>query len=489
MTLPASGAISLFDVNDELGLTRTAQLGLLCTNVRTLFGDASGAVAMFDGYGKSNTSVPGAPTGVSASATSCSAISVSFSAPACTGHLSIDYYQVVCTGSGSNSATGASSPISVTGLSSSASYTFKVRAHNSKGYGCYSSSTGTATTNAARGSATYTTPGCYTFNAPSGVSRISTFAVGGGGGGYGYGGGGGSTGYRNNWPVSSNMNVHVGSGGNANSSSATPQTNASWVKTSGGAYLVCAGQGGNGSSNSSAGNSYCFPGVHAVSNNICGSSYTRAQGGTATTGGGGAGGYGSVTNGNIGQSGGLGWSYFVQGSSSCATGRYGGGGAGASYYFSGPGCIYQCPAGQPSYAIYVLSTGGGGGGVGLCGQGSNGSAGSYVTTCLGTQTGYGGGGGSGGSSGGTGTGNYPTRYGSSITGTGGTAGSYGGGSGGGGFVYRYCKQSGYNCCGYYAYWLPNGLLSYANGNSGASGAVVILWPGNTRTYPSTDVVR
>ena len=55
MTLPASGAISLFDVNDELGLSHSAQIGLLCTNVRTLFAVASGAVGMTTGYGKSNT--------------------------------------------------------------------------------------------------------------------------------------------------------------------------------------------------------------------------------------------------------------------------------------------------------------------------------------------------------------------------------------------------------------------------------------------------
>ena len=178
MTLPASGAISFSAVNIELGLTSTAQISLNDAAVRALFGDASGAVTMADAYGKSNTSVPGAPTSVSASATSSSAISVSFSAPGCTGHLTIDYYQVVCTGSGTNSATG-SSPISVTGLSASTSYTFKVRAHNSKGYGCYSSSTGTATTSAVRGSATYTTSGSYTWVAPSGVTRISTFTVGG----------------------------------------------------------------------------------------------------------------------------------------------------------------------------------------------------------------------------------------------------------------------------------------------------------------------
>ena len=133
--------------------------------------------------GATYSSIPGAPTSVSASATSSSAISVSFTAPACNGGLSIDSYQVVCTSSGSNSATGSSSPISVTGLSASTSYTFKVRAHNSLGYGSYSSSTGTATTNVARGTIAYTSGGSYTWTAPAGVTSASAVAIAGGGSG------------------------------------------------------------------------------------------------------------------------------------------------------------------------------------------------------------------------------------------------------------------------------------------------------------------
>jgi hypothetical protein len=52
----------LFDVNTELGLTRTAQIGLLCTNVRTLFGTASGAVGLQTGYGKANCAAPSSIT-------------------------------------------------------------------------------------------------------------------------------------------------------------------------------------------------------------------------------------------------------------------------------------------------------------------------------------------------------------------------------------------------------------------------------------------
>jgi hypothetical protein len=54
MTLPASGAITLNNVNVELGLSGTAAITMNDTVVRTLFGVSSGAIAMSDGYGKSN---------------------------------------------------------------------------------------------------------------------------------------------------------------------------------------------------------------------------------------------------------------------------------------------------------------------------------------------------------------------------------------------------------------------------------------------------
>lgn len=54
MALPSSGSISLSQVNVELGLSATATIDMNASNVRTLFGKASGAISMSDGYGKSN---------------------------------------------------------------------------------------------------------------------------------------------------------------------------------------------------------------------------------------------------------------------------------------------------------------------------------------------------------------------------------------------------------------------------------------------------
>lgn len=54
MALPSSGAISLNQVNVELGNSGTASINMGSAAVRTLFGVASGAISMSNGYGKSN---------------------------------------------------------------------------------------------------------------------------------------------------------------------------------------------------------------------------------------------------------------------------------------------------------------------------------------------------------------------------------------------------------------------------------------------------
>jgi len=54
-TLPASGVITLGDVNVALGLARTTQISLGQASVRTLFGVATGAISLSNGYGKSSS--------------------------------------------------------------------------------------------------------------------------------------------------------------------------------------------------------------------------------------------------------------------------------------------------------------------------------------------------------------------------------------------------------------------------------------------------
>lgn len=54
MTLQASGAISLGQVNTERGLASTALITMNDAGVRTLFGIASGSISLSQGYGKSN---------------------------------------------------------------------------------------------------------------------------------------------------------------------------------------------------------------------------------------------------------------------------------------------------------------------------------------------------------------------------------------------------------------------------------------------------
>ena len=54
MALPASGAISLNQVNVELGLSGTTTISMNQASVRTLFGVPSGAISMSNGYGKAN---------------------------------------------------------------------------------------------------------------------------------------------------------------------------------------------------------------------------------------------------------------------------------------------------------------------------------------------------------------------------------------------------------------------------------------------------
>jgi hypothetical protein len=80
-----------------------------------------------------NAVVPGAPTAVVATAGDAQA-TISFTAPASNGGAAITAYTVTST-PGGITGTGASSPITVTGLTNGTGYTFTVRATNSAGLG------------------------------------------------------------------------------------------------------------------------------------------------------------------------------------------------------------------------------------------------------------------------------------------------------------------------------------------------------------------
>ncbi|QGS58109.1 Ig-like domain-containing protein [Shewanella algae] len=107
-----------------------------------------------------NAVVPGAPTSVNAVASEASA-TVSFSAPASTGGAAISSYTVTST-PGGLTASGAGSPLTVSGLSNGTDYSFTVSASNIAGTGPTSSPSNTVTPKASQ-SISFNNPGAQSF--------------------------------------------------------------------------------------------------------------------------------------------------------------------------------------------------------------------------------------------------------------------------------------------------------------------------------------
>lgn len=278
---------------------------------------------------------PDAPTGVSASGGNESA-SVSFTPPSNVGGSAVSAYYAV-SNPGGITASGASSPVSVTGLTTGTAYTFTVWALNTYGPGPFSAASNSVTP-LAQGQQAYTTAGTYSWIAPADVTSVSVVAVGSGSGG----GGGGALAYKNNITVvpGTSYEVVVGAAGVSGGAGAEG-TNGNFSRftagfgsmTAGGAQTVgTVANGGVPSGTYDAG----YTGGYG--SQAAGSGYN----------GGGAAGY--AGNGGLTTFGGAG-----------TAGSGGGGGGGGWTYF-------------------------GGGGVGILGQGANGFGGSV---------GGGGGGGSG----------------------------------------------------------------------------------------------
>ena len=98
--------------------------------------------------GGAGATAPGAPTSVVATATGATTMSVAFSAPAENGGSAITSFTVT-SNPGGVTASGGSSPITVTGLTASTSYTFTVTATNAIGTGPASSASSAVSTQSA----------------------------------------------------------------------------------------------------------------------------------------------------------------------------------------------------------------------------------------------------------------------------------------------------------------------------------------------------
>lgn len=305
---------------------------------------------------------PGAPTIGTATKGNAQA-SVTFTAPSCAGYpATITGYQAIST-PGCVTATGASSPITVTGLVNCTAYTFKVRAQNASGYGGLSAASNSVTPSLPT-CQSFTTAGTFSWVAPAGVTSVAAVVVGGGGGSNvtcvpccsvraGGTGGGGALAY-------------------ANGISVTPATSYTVVVGAAGTYRVNAGA-----------SYFLSTGTVRAGGGISPTSTGGGAGGTVLSGTGGSGGPGSAAgNGS----------------------RYpGGGGAGGYSGTGGTGLVYQCvPAtngaggGGGGGGGGYSSSAGGGGGVGLLGQGCNGARGCF-SCCSTLSQGRGGSGGGNGS--------------------------------------------------------------------------------------------
>lgn len=229
------------------------------------------------------------------------------------------------------------------------------------------------------GQQAFTTPGTFTWIAPSGVTSVSAVCVGSGAGGsYNWAnnaGSGGGLGWKNNIPVvpGQSYTVVVADRGPANAANGSTSyfISAATVAGYGGGY-----------------------------NSATGGPNQNSYGGGWVGDGGGAGGHSGTYQGGGGAGG-----YTGNGGNAPNGSGSGGGGGAGSYYSSTYGT-------------------GAGGGVGIYGQGTSGLGGTNRTG----SNGYGGGGGSGGSTGANGE--PASAGGNNING-----GTYGGGGGGPGTSY------------------------------------------------------
>jgi hypothetical protein len=311
------------------------------------------------------TSVPSSPT-ISTATAGVASASVSFTAPSYTGPGSISY--TVTSSPGGLTGTGSSSPITVSGLSPSSSYTFTVTATNTNGTSAPSSGSNSIT--------------------PLAVSVNYLIVAGGGSGAIGQqngnqnGGGGGAggmlTGTSGLFPGSS-FSITVGAGAAACAGSGIIAGNSGNPSSFNGISVIGGGAGGGGMGGSGGGGYATTP---------TGGSGTSGQGNvggnsggynTGAGGGGGAGGAGASNSSGNGGAGGAGLASSISGSSVTYAG--GGGGSRDSNNGSSDGAGGSGgggAAGNGSVGNGTPNTGGGGGGSINLGTGSTGGSGIVI---------------------------------------------------------------------------------------------------------------
>jgi hypothetical protein len=304
-TLTSSSGLTASGASSPLTLIETVSSVFTYTVTAT---NANGTSAASSASNSLTISLaPFAPTiGTATKGASTGTVSVTFTASG-SGPVATSY---TILSSGGQTATGASSPITVTGLTGGTSYTFQVRANNLVGNSSYSSASNSVAAPALQ-SQTFTSSGTWT---NPGVSTVEVLVVAGGGGGNemtanrGGGGGAGGLVYSASHSVSGNQNVTVGAGGNGwyqpfKSSSNNPAKGSDSVFGS-----ITANGGGTGGG---------LSGSVSLKNGGCGGGgYSNGQ--TSNAPGTGNQGYGGGTAGGNGSSPSL----------ACNTGGAGGGGAG-----------------------------------------------------------------------------------------------------------------------------------------------------------------
>jgi trimeric autotransporter adhesin len=336
---------------------------------------------------------PGAPTIGTATGGNASA-SVTFTAPTFTGRSAISTYTVTSS-PGSITGTGASSPVTVSGLSNGTAYTFTVTATNARGLTSLPSAAsnsvtpavpkpvvtgGTLTSDATYYYRTFTSSGTLGITNQSLTADVLTVAGGGAGtdsftlsccgtlvtySGQGGGAGGRLVNSSQSLAVA-NYTVTVGAGGVAGFGSDTSFTGLTTVTRGGFGFRGCAGTSG-GSGAGGGGYLYSPGGLRTTT----GGTATSGQGNNGGTGvsqsnsysnsggGGGAGGVGSNATSTQAGSGGAGVAVFV--------GNYAGGGGGGSSKHSaggGGGSGAGSGSGSGSGSAATANTGSGGGGSG-----------------------------------------------------------------------------------------------------------------------------